>query len=80
MKKIVCLFPGQGSQYVGMGSQFTNDRDSSEIFTQAEEALGFSLKTCEVGGGCGAGWPMYPGGTAANSEIGFRAPDSMPQF
>jgi len=51
MKKIIGLFPGQGSQKVGMGKQLW---DSSEIakryFAIADEVLGFSLsKICFEG-------------------------------
>src|SRR5271163_2108286 len=42
--KTAFVFPGQGSQYVGMGKSlaetFTAARD---IFDQADQALGFSL-------------------------------------
>ena len=44
-KNVTLVFPGQGSQYVGMGK---NIDDS--IFNQADEALGFSLsKLCQEG-------------------------------
>lgn len=44
MGKIAYLFPGQGSQAVGMGKDlFDNFAPAREVFAQADEALGFSL-------------------------------------
>ncbi len=40
MKSIAVLFPGQGSQYVGMGKDLDTD-----LFQKANEVLGFSLST-----------------------------------
>ena len=38
------LFPGQGSQYVGMGSDFyENYKSVRDIFSKVDETLGFSL-------------------------------------
>ena len=42
-KKIVLLFPGQGSQYKGMGELIKDDPMASESFELADEALDFSL-------------------------------------
>lgn len=42
--KIACLFPGQGSQYVGMGKSFFDDSSKSRVlFEKADELLGFKL-------------------------------------
>lgn len=43
-RKIALIFPGQGSQYVGMGKQFYDAYPvAREAFDQAGEALGFDL-------------------------------------
>ncbi len=44
MAKIAYIFPGQGSQSVGMGKDlFDNYAAAREVFAQADDALGFSL-------------------------------------
>ena len=44
MAKIAYIFPGQGSQTVGMGKDlFDNFAVSREVFEEADDALGFSL-------------------------------------
>ena len=42
--KIAYLFPGQGSQYVGMAKEFIEQfTESKEVFDMASEALGYDL-------------------------------------
>ncbi len=44
-EQIAYLFPGQGSQYVGMGSSFYDEFAlARSIFAEAEEVLGFPLR------------------------------------
>jgi [acyl-carrier-protein] S-malonyltransferase len=43
MTKIAFIYPGQGSQTVGMGESFLNDETSRRIFTGGDEVLGFKL-------------------------------------
>lgn len=44
MSKLTYIFPGQGSQAVGMGKDlFDNFSASRKVFEEADEALGFSL-------------------------------------
>jgi [acyl-carrier-protein] S-malonyltransferase len=44
MRKVACVFPGQGYQYVGMGKDFF-DRfpEARKVFEEANEALGYDL-------------------------------------
>jgi [acyl-carrier-protein] S-malonyltransferase len=51
MSKTAYIFPGQGSQSVGMGKDlFDNYASAREVFEAAEDALGFSLsKMCFSG-------------------------------
>ena len=44
-KKIAIMFPGQGSQYVGMGLEFLDqDQEAGELMDLAESACGFPLR------------------------------------
>jgi [acyl-carrier-protein] S-malonyltransferase len=44
MKKLTFLFPGQGSQEVGMGKEFHQESaEAREIFARADEVLGYQL-------------------------------------
>ena len=46
MTKLAFLFPGQGSQSVGMGrSLHDNFPSARSVFEEADEALGFPLST-----------------------------------
>ena len=51
MPKIAYVFPGQGSQYVGMGKDlFEQSSVARALFQQADDLLGFSLsKICFEG-------------------------------
>lgn len=49
--KIAFIFPGQGSQYVGMGKDFyDNFRVSKKVFDEASEVLEMDLKSICFGG------------------------------
>ncbi|MCK9443299.1 MAG: ACP S-malonyltransferase [Tissierellaceae bacterium] len=49
--KIAFIFPGQGSQYVGMGSDFYQSFQSSkDVFDEANEILDYDLKSICFGG------------------------------
>lgn len=45
MKKTAIIFPGQGSQYIGMGKEFVEaDPEAADLMKMAEEISGFSLR------------------------------------
>jgi [acyl-carrier-protein] S-malonyltransferase len=45
MKKVGLIFPGQGSQYVGMGKRLDEGFDEAPgLFARADKALGFSIR------------------------------------
>ncbi|MBM3784490.1 MAG: ACP S-malonyltransferase [Acidobacteria bacterium] len=51
MAKTAFLFPGQGSQFAGMGKALAGNHDSAKrVFEQADDALGFAIsKLCFEG-------------------------------
>lgn len=49
-KSVTLIFPGQGSQYVGMGNNIEEINECSEVFKQADSSLGFSIsEICKNG-------------------------------
>ncbi len=45
MQKVAVVFPGQGSQYIGMGKAlFEASQEAREVFSLAEEASGLSIE------------------------------------
>ena len=43
MKNVTLIFPGQGAQYVGMGSDLLNYASAKKVFDTAREALDFDI-------------------------------------
>jgi len=50
MKKFACIFPGQGSQAVGMANHLMGDPLSADVFQETNQALGFNLVKVMVEG------------------------------
>ncbi|MFT6631420.1 MAG: [acyl-carrier-protein] S-malonyltransferase [Bacteriovoracaceae bacterium] len=49
-KSVTLIFPGQGSQYVGMGNNIEEINECSEVFKQADKSLGFNIsEICKNG-------------------------------
>ncbi len=51
MKNIAFIFPGQGSQFIGMGKSLISSHSvAKEVFEEASDAIGFNLKKlCQEG-------------------------------
>ena len=50
MTTLAALFPGQGSQYVGMGQRYLEDATGRELYRKVDDALGFSLSELSLKG------------------------------
>ncbi len=79
MKPIAFLFPGQGSQYVGMGKElFENFSLARQVFEEANDALHFSIsKLCFQGPGESV--EANRKYAARDSDRKHRSPQSAPE-
>lgn len=50
MKTFAAVFPGQGSQFVGMFADFMSNAVVADTFAEANEALGYDLKSLVLNG------------------------------
>ena len=50
MKKYAAVFPGQGSQSVGMFADFMDNEIVAKTYAEANEALGYDLKNITLNG------------------------------
>ena len=50
MKSFAVVFPGQGSQSVGMLSTFMSNEVVAQTFAEANDALGYDLKSIVLNG------------------------------
>ena len=50
MKKYAAVFPGQGSQSVGMFADFMDNEIVAKTYAEANEALGYDLKAITLNG------------------------------
>lgn len=50
MKKYAAVFPGQGSQSVGMFADFMDNESVAKTYAEANEALGYDLKNITLNG------------------------------
>ena len=49
MTKLGWMFPGQASQYVGMGKDlYKNTNLAKSYFQTANDILGYNLKSCHI--------------------------------
>jgi len=47
---VAFVFPGQGSQFIGMGQELVTFSEARQVFAQADEVLGFALSRLFLGG------------------------------